>query len=291
MKKIIFSLGIVCLALVSCNKSESPDQDQHLKFNISVGNLTKATKSTWENGDRILLFFNKELAATPRYVTMEFDGSKWSYTFNEATLETGLLGTTSGTVSAVFVPYWKTLSISFFTGWGYDSYYLRFFNETETDDVWTYYLRCQDASYSVSAGVITASLTMEQPGSPRVSYEHFWIPGLDGYERYTLQASNLEKVASCLEYSFDSDKENFGSGVASYNDPIPGYPYQGGVSFSGNIEHEGVADDYTFILTDTKGTADTSDDQKYQISFTGKTIPERGAVQLPALTDPRWTTI
>ncbi len=284
MKKIILTLGIICLALVSCNKTETvPNDPNHLSFNITVNDLTKATKTEWENGDRIILFFDREIVSTPRYVTMSYDGTKWDYAFNEGTLEAELLGKASGTVSAVFVPYWSTFSTSYFTGWGYPAYYLRFWNEAGIDDVWCYFLRCQDADYSVSAGVISASLTLTQPGAPNVTFDHIFIPGITGNERYTLEAPNLLKVQTCVEYSLDNISQQFRGGVAGYGEPIPGYEYKGGVSFSGYFENHGIPDDYTFTLVDTKGTANTSDDDSYQISFTGKTIPDKGAIQLPAL--------
>ncbi len=292
MKKLLFTISIVCLAFVSCNKTDSvvPSTPEHLSFNISVDDITKASKTAWENGDRIILFFDKEIAATPRYVTMSYDGSKWGFAFNEATLETELLGKASGTVSAVYVPYWHTFTAEYFTGWGYPAYYLRFWNEAGDDDVWCYYLRCQDAAYSVSAGVISASLTLSQPGSPNTDYEHIFIPGITGNGKYTLKSTKLLKLPSCQEYSMDSSSENFRAGVSGYNIPIPGFEYHGGMSFSGHFANLGVPDDYTFILIDNNGTtANTSDDVSYQISFTGKTIPVKGSIQLPALTN--WSVL
>ena len=90
MKKSFIILVAAIAALVSCSKAEinTPVENNSLKFDINVnienafGAQTKATKTAWEDGDQIYLFFR---GATGGYAVLSYDGSSWETSLNGIT--------------------------------------------------------------------------------------------------------------------------------------------------------------------------------------------------------------
>ena len=82
MKKIIIAFAALAAAfsLVSCNKEQIETPQEAIKFNISVssptGADTKAVKTSWNEGDKIFIWFDSSVATNPE-LTITFNGSIW----------------------------------------------------------------------------------------------------------------------------------------------------------------------------------------------------------------------
>ena len=85
MKKMITFMAAIAsvVAMVSCNKVESPAPASKIGIEIDVVNAdaTRAVQTTWEKGNVIYVFFNgnynAETQTNQTYVVMEFDGTQW----------------------------------------------------------------------------------------------------------------------------------------------------------------------------------------------------------------------
>ena len=269
MKKItlLTIFGLALMALSACNKEEeTASRTLKLDLNIIHGSDTKAVKTGWESGDKIYVFFGKpEDHITPAYLTLTFDGSSWTEAWT-AGLEAEIAATPSGKLCAVYTPG-KFETIEYNTYW--KQYY--FIN---SDTGW--YLRCGKVDYSVSKGVLTATLNMEK----KSNFVQFYLNGEAG------NAGNLQfSCDQILKIKLGGVSE---SGIFSsnydYGYTIDGVAYKGGLMFSGilNSSANGVKTSYTLKITDNKGTVDTADDVVYTTTAT-KTMKYGDAFVLPAL--------
>ena len=275
MKKItLFTIfGVALMALSACSKEEVPaPKTLKLDLNITHDSYTKAVKTGWESGDKIYVFFGKpEDHTTPAYLTLTFDGSSWTEAWT-AGLEAEIASTASGKLHAVYTPG-KLGTISY-------SSYDKIYNFTGSDPGW--YLRCGYVNYSVSKGVLTATLNMQRESG----YVQFYLEG---------EADNAGKLQfSCdqimlIKLGGVSESGIFSSNV-DYGEAIDGVAYKGGLMFSGILHYDaaGVATPYTLKITDNKGTVDTADDVVYTTTAT-KTISYGAALALPALDNKAWT--
>ena len=261
------------MAFSACNKEEeTASRTLKLDLNIIHGSDTKAVKTGWESGDKIYVFFGKPADhPTPAYLTLTFDGSSWTEAWT-AGLEAEIASTASGTLHAVYTPG-KLGTIS------YSSYDKRY-NFNGSDPGW--YLKCENVSYTVSEGVLAATLNMARPSD----FVQFYLEG---------QAANAGK----LQFSGDKilkvevsglDQTGFRQGNYNYGRPIDGVAYKGGLMFSGLLKEDasGVEASHTLTITDTKGTRDTKDDVVYTTKAT-KTMKYGDAFVLPALDNAAWT--
>ena len=274
MKKItLFTIfGVALMALSACSKEEVPaPKTLKLDLNITHDSYTKAVKTGWESGDKIYVFFgNPEDHTTPAYLTLTFDGSSWAEAWT-AGLEAEIAATKSGTLHAVYTPG-KLGTMSYST-------YLKTYQFFDGDTGW--YLKCEKVSYTVSEGVLAATLNMARPSN----FVQFYLEG---------QAANAGK----LQFSGDKilkvevsglDQTGFRQGNYNYGRPIDGVAYKGGLMFSGILKSDarGVETSHTLTITDTKGTKDTKDDVVYTTTAT-KTMKYGDAFVLPALNNPVW---
>ena len=153
MKKItlLTIFGLTLMALSACNKEEvTASRTLKLDLNIIHDIDTKAVKTGWESGDKIYVFFGKPADhTTPAYLTLTYNGSTWTEDWT-AGLEAEIASTASGTLHAVYTPG-KLGTIS------YDPYYKEY-GFTGSDHGW--YLKCENVSYTVSEGVLAATLNM-----------------------------------------------------------------------------------------------------------------------------------
>ena len=174
MKKItLFTIfGVALMALSACSKEEVPaPKTLKLDLNITHDSYTKAVKTGWESGDKIYVFFGKpEDHTTPAYLTLTFNGSSWTEAWT-AGLEAEIASTASGKLHAVYTPG-KLGTIS------YDPYYKEY-RFTGSDHGW--YLKCENVSYTVSEGVLAATLNMARPSD----FVQFYLEG---------QAANAGKL-------------------------------------------------------------------------------------------------
>lgn len=274
MKKItlLTIFGLALMALSACNKEEvTASRTLKLDLNIIHDSDTKAVKTGWESGDKIYVFFGKPADhPTPAYLTLTFDGSSWTEVWT-AGLEAEIASTESGKLHAVYTPG-KLGTIS------YSSYDKRY-NFNGSDPGW--YLKCENVSYTVSEGVLAATLNMARPSD----FVQFYLEG---------QAANAGKL------QFSGDKilkvkissisgTGFGQSNYSYGYAIDGVAYKGGLMFSGILKSnaKGVETSHTLKITDTKGTNDKADDVVYTTKAT-KTMKYGDAFVLPALDNAVW---
>ena len=275
MKKItlLTIFGMALMALSACNKEEVPaSRTLKLDLNIIHDSDTKAVKTGWESGDKIYVFFGKpEDHTTPAYLTLTYNGSSWTEAWT-AGLEAEIASTASGKLHAVYTPG-KLGTIS------YDPYWKEY-RFTGSDHGW--YLKCENVSYTVSEGVLAATLNMARPSD----FVQFYLEG---------QAANAGK----LQFSGDKilkvevsglDQTGFRQGNYNYGRPIDGVAYKGGLMFSGLLKSDasGVEASHTLTITDTKGTKDTKDDVVYTITAMKK-MKYGDAFVLPALDNAAWT--
>ena len=275
MKKItlLTIFGLALMALSACNKEEvTASRTLKLDLNIIHDSDTKAVKTGWESGDKIYVFFGKPADhTTPAYLTITYNGSTWTEDWT-AGLEAEIASTASGKLHAVYTPG-KLGTIS------YDSYWKEY-RFTGSDHGW--YLKCENVSYTVSEGVLAATLNMARPSD----FVQFYLEG---------QAANAGK----LQFSGDKilkvevsglDQTRFRQGNYNYGRPIDGVAYKGGLMFSGLLKEDasGVEASHTLTITDTKGTRDTKDDVVYTTKAT-KTMKYGDAFVLPALDNAAWT--
>ena len=281
MKKItLFTIfGVALMALSACSKEEVPaPKTLKLDLNITHDSYTKAVKTGWESGDKIYVFFgNPEDHTTPAYLTLTFDGSSWTEAWT-AGLEAEIASTASGKLHAVYTPG-KLGTISY-------SSYDKIYNFTGSDPGW--YLKCENVSYTVSEGVLAATLNMACPDD----FVQFYLEG-QAVNAGKLQFSGDKilkvKVSGLIPDPYDN-KTIFSQANYGYGDAINGVAYKGGLMFSGILKSDarGVETSHTLIITDTKGTNDTADDVVYTTTAT-KTMKVGDAFVLPALDNAAWT--
>lgn len=158
MKKItlLTIFGLALMALSACNKEEvTASRTLKLDLNIIHDSDTKAVKTGWESGDKIYVFFGKPADhPTPAYLTLTFDGSSWTEAWT-AGLEAEIASTASGTLHAVYTPG-KLGTMSYST-------YLKTYQFFDGDAGW--YLKCENVNYTVSEGVLAATLNMARPSN------------------------------------------------------------------------------------------------------------------------------
>ena len=166
MKKItlLTIFGLALMALSACNKEEvTASRTLKLDLNIIHDSDTKAVKTGWESGDKIYVFFGKPADhPTPAYLTLTYNGSTWTEDWT-AGLEAEIASTASGTLHAVYTPG-KLGTMSYST-------YLKTYKFWDGNPGW--YLKCEKVSYTVSEGVLAATLNMARPSN----FVQFYLEG------------------------------------------------------------------------------------------------------------------
>ena len=269
MKKICILLGATLLALTACEKTETKTP-QHLTLDLTINHMapgTKSVKTGWADGDKVYVFFGKpEDHPTPAYLMLTRSGSSWVESWTTG-LEAEIAGKASGTLTALYSPM-DIEPITYYTGtktYGFNA------------DNKCYALECTNASYSVTAGVLSATLNM---GKCYFDYTQFFLPG-EGANVDKLSFSCSEVLASVAAYSLEADGKVWAAN-GYYGQEIRGFAFDGGVIFSGILKSSGVATDYVLTIKDDKGTSATSDDVTYTLSG-NKTFNDWDAIALPAL--------
>lgn len=277
MKRILFLLGISVLALAACQivevetSVETPaiDNTPHLtvNFNITRGDepATKAVKTAWEEGDIIYFFFDKVMDG--KWFRLTYKSGAWEpYWYPE--LESRIAARSEGTVTALYMFARKA------TQWGASSSDYVSFDPLDGNDSWLYswYLQCMDASYTVSAGSLTADISLVMP--PEYDFVQFSIPGLDGYDgRWRITTYPSIMPVHIRKYHKD---DGFVTNQGAY---MPGYYYTDGTTFCGVLPaaQNGVASDYMFYLTNSENNA------RYRYTVSAKTLTRGKSIRLPAL--------
>lgn len=283
MKKIILTIGLFLFTLAACNQIEPVPQHLSFDFTITHEGDTKAFKSAWTDGDIILVFFDKEIVTSPRYLKLTYNGSKWIPEFNETTLETYLLGRTSGDCAAVYSPFAKQWQVNYANA---NTYEITPLLEDGTTVVTSYYMDCRSWGYSVSDGKLSAQLDMT---ATTQDFVHFYIPECSK-DQLTL---NLGPTAAAYVkmtgiYSFNNEDYYGSFNATMYETPMTGFLFDGGVSFTGDLRASSrdVPAGEVITVVDHSTTPTTT--------YTGhlssaKTLKAHNAVVLPKLTDSFWT--
>ena len=303
MKKILFLALSALFAISACNGIEEntvpentqPEVERHLTLDLTVNYLnddgTKATKTAWSIGDRILMFFNKKTNAACKRAELTYGAGGWTCWWSTG-LEDDILATTSGTVSAVYVPFVQLNN----TARPVDLYTLEFLDASgavttefiAAHRIYSFYMAAEGAAYTVSGDTFSATLNMQVPA--RENFAHFFIPDLTETtpRRYILTEESGQLVGLSVT-GYDMAHDKFTT-TLNPDGVIYGYPTGTGYSFSCNIDPAllGVSYDYTFTLTDTKGTASTADDLTYRLTVPGKSLSRGKAAVLPTLESGRW---
>lgn len=292
MKKYSILTMAALLAVASCNKEASISPIQETKdvtFNLTISHPqdmegTKATKTAWEDGDVVFVFFSSAVA--PQYLEMRYNGSTWTSTEKNGL---SLAENETGTMRAVYLPFGSDASVVA-DGTSYK------FNKT----YYTYYLT--DAkSYTVEGGEISGHFSMSWPEG----YVQFSMPMTNGTTtffrenagQYTLTESNLTPVGIS---SIGADASLTQTSDKGAGDPMPGYYYGAGddrcILFSGILAAgaRNVATNYSFRFVNNDNTpAVAYDDVTYLLSAAGKTLYRSAntgrALKFPLISSNRWT--
>jgi uncharacterized protein YjdB len=291
-RTVLFICGMALLAAGCVKEINQPEVEtpQHLIINITVNHdspETRAVKQGWEMGDKIYVFFDiNESTSSAEYMTMTYDGSAWSHEFSNDTMEAGLLENTNGKLYAVYFPY-GTPTFSFYAASSGPKINISF-----EQDVRTYFRTNYSSSFGSdytidAAGKLTAVLNM----SVGSTYVQFFVPGITDAENYLFRCNQMK--ASCPDYIQYYNNKCTLQATTNESRLVKGYPYGDGVIFTGILYStaNGKKVDYSFSITDNKGTEDTSDDTVYSLSFEGdkgKTLNYHDAVKLPALNSGKW---
>ncbi len=222
MKKItlITIAGVALIALAACNKIEevsAPQQTLKLDLNIITSTDTKAVKTGWETGDKVYVFFGKpEDHTTPAYLTLTYAGGKWNAAWT-GSLESEIAATSSGTLSAVYTQ-------GSFSEIQYNSYFKWY---VFIDSTCGYYMKCNSVPYTVSAGVLTATLNMAVPTN---GYVQFFLAG---------ESANVDNLQFACDdilktrLGLVDEEGEIGQSNSSPGDAFNGIVYKGGIIFSG----------------------------------------------------------
>ena len=314
MKRIsIIALCAAAVVAAACQKeidipevSVTPaSEPAELELNIEVImqqlEATKVHKTDWEVGDNLYIIFDKTV--TDKYLNIYYTRN-WSegYNYWEAYWTDGLAAEIvekgSGTLSAFYVPFWKTIGL-------YPHYDETHHVIRPEDKIWrpseepqptgkpvfSFYMTCDDVPYIVSDGKLSATLNMAPPAEH--NFVHFFLPG--NYDSDPRQFI-LTVVPLDDTYAIDWGKAMTSVTLSGYypgtgftttrRANIPGYYYQGGVSFCGTLDPSlvDVQRDYLLYISHNNNTPyDTSDDVVYYTFHGGKTLRAGSTVELSPL--------
>lgn len=287
MKKIAILILCAAAALTACQKSllvpaeeQAGKKELTFKIDVQCDDDSRVAKTDWTYGDKIYIFFDKEFLPEIPTMDISYGPSGWSVYISQECKDS-LANRTSGTLSAVYVPYWGSVGIGL--NWEQTGYFLSFDDQVWSpayeyqpyaQPVYSYFMTCEDTPYTITDGVLSITLTMRFPADK--DFVHFFIPNLAGNGvnpgRYQLETSPAIPAMTV-------DGLTASGFTASSIDYIPGYEYAGGYSFCGVLPAglKGVSQDYTLIVRDVQT------DHKYSYSVSGKTLTRGSAIQLPEL--------
>lgn len=175
---VILAFAVACICSSCNNQKIVPSSSAEYVFNIAVNDdiaATKAghTKTAWEFGDRIFVFFNAIVEPDPVYLCMTYDGSQWnSVPSSEEAVSAILDNCPEGTLSA------------FYASNAEDADEIRYDSENEAyllDVDGGFVLACDEVPYIVDATTVgtktlDASLDMRGDGFVQVFVpDVYWL--------------------------------------------------------------------------------------------------------------------
>ena len=275
MRKCILMIATM-FALVSCGKEIlEPAKEMgepaaaSIAFNLKVNHPTRATKTGWEAGDAIFVFFNNVPA--PKFLKMSYDGSQWtSAEMDGSTAIAGALGLKNGdtgTMRAVFLPFGSDATVS---ASGTDFVF---------DRTWYAYYLTATLDYTVTGNTVSGAFDMKIPEG----YVQFFVEDAAATdEAYWL---GCDAVIPTGVASIAADGTVHETTDKTAADDMPGYAYSGGYLFSGKLGSWGYGSNYYFAKTKT------ADNSRADYFVTGKTLSSHSAVKLPANGNGKWVAV
>ena len=255
MKKI-FVLLCALFALAACateatdETTEVAQNGKTIKLALTINRTdvfadepgTKATvKDKWADGDVVFVFFNG--VAAPKYLELKYSSSNRNWTatlMNDLTADD--LGT-SGTMTAVYLPYGSGTVVTSSKG--------DFSFEPMYEGI---PLLCESAAYTYGTEGLGGTLNLKAPTgdcarNENERYIHFDISGYDATHTYTLYQDYVRPIVITGVLNGGVSIQTADGGTA-----IPGYVDAANsiVSFSGILKAEAVASavDYQFSIND-----------------------------------------
>ena len=261
--------------------SDTPETVEYT-FNVTVDEYAKATKESWEENDKIFVFFDDEAtqAATSvenlPYLTLTYTSGEWVADSDALTQTLP----EEGTLSAVFCPFGEQA-----------------LEDGGNGKIWiskshAYYMQDVDVNFTNIDGTVTFGLKMEMPAD----YVQLFIPeeGLDPTHTYTLSIRNTEKVKTDV-YKFGLQKVfsalySPADGEVTYSADnvgaaVTGHYYKGGFVFCG-FASLGADAKLAFDLRDCTESPQIL--YSYAITDIDR-FEGRMAISLPAIS--KWTTL
>ena len=315
MKKTLLIAAIAAMVL-GCDKEVLTDQPLQeegqaslaLDFTINDGSSldTRVVKQGWALNDKIYILFDKEInygADNPaQYLVIAFGDSdkKWHVVSWSAGLERKIANKTSGTLTALYMPNDKVGGTISFEH-GSSEQYNVYSKDRNAGKFKSFALVAENQKYTVSGGVLKASLTLKAPNTTSSWMQHC----IDNKDRNGNTIPNSESHHYTLQHRVMSYQNSGSYGDLGYTRSVSPYTYtnsgifnfdtfqemsayvSGGLCFAGyNASAKGERMRHIFTLVDNKGTATTADDVTYQYIW-----PETGnygqltssAIKLPAL--------
>lgn len=256
MKKAFVIIGAL-LMLAACSKNAVTDQpvipdnptEDTAEFKVSLtisrsdafGSEpeTKATvKREWADGDVVFVFFQG--VAAPKYLEMKYSSATQEFTATPRNdLSVSDLGS-SGTMTAVYLPYGSTSTVSSDEGnFRFEPMYQGF------------YLQDDQAEYTCDGEELKGTLNLSAPElADGAKYIHFDVSGYDAAHAYTLYQDYVGAVCFIGVMSNGIVPINIGTPGGA----IPGYADadKNILSFSGvlDVDAVGQAKDYQFSIND-----------------------------------------
>ena len=275
MKKTLLILVLALAALSACRKSGPADEPvavtyplSQLRFDFTVQypTETKAVKSGWTAGDQVFIFFAD---VTAHYLTLSYNGSVWDTAPTVHPGEGSPSLSSSGLLTAIYLPYGNSATPSYSDGWSFSGSY--------TD---SYFLQAEKVSYHITdiennaMGTLGAVLFMEMPAG----YAQFFIPHEAAAANVRL-ACNLMKPGGLSSIASDGTVTENTSGAAG--DWITGYNATIGAAKGYYVSGKPVSSpgSDTYFALETEGAAA----YKHYYKFRSTPIAVRGAYRLPAL--------
>lgn len=264
MKKNLSSIcclimaGFLAFSLTSCINEESlspqeaEEEVKELLFNIDVkrdsGLDTKAVKTTWEKGDKILVFFQRTKGpagySEPKflnsYATLEYDKNgdgKWAGYTTMSYTEQQNLGT-GGIMYAVYIPFGNVAvstsylvrsgAIPALNGKPIFTYFL-----TDVTGTSEYTKTSVNDRYSESTVQGSVHLTMPEERK----FVYFYIDEKDGKfnenDKYRLSVQGVKPVSV---YSWTRSSSLFDYKEDGVGQPMWGFKYGNGIAFAGVVD-------------------------------------------------------
>lgn len=242
-----------------------------LSYNLTIehpdGASTKGVKKKWESGDKVFLFIS---GITEGYLTATMTESAWNTAYVGTDLAS--LGA-SGTLQAVYLPYGNDATPGYNTGqWSFSG---------GTGGTDTYYFYASNIPYTVSGGILSATVHMVKP----MDYVQFFIPRASATGTIQMACNALRPTGFASIAAADGTVTEITPGAAGT--AVHGYPdtLEGEEGYYVSGKQTAVTNnDYYFALEKSDGTS-------YAHFFKHRTsaIADNKAYQLPAYAS--WPTV